>query len=51
MCARAFHVVCEEEVEESGGEASTTNDVDEVVMSQVHSCPVQHEGISPDVSS
>ena len=44
----AFEIVWEEEVEKCNGEACTADDVDEVVVGEVHGGPVEDGDVGPD---
>lgn len=46
---RTAQLVGEPEVEARGGEAGATDDVDEVVVREVHRRPVEHGGVRPRV--
>ena len=45
---RASEVVRNEEVETGSCETSATNDINEIVVCQVHCCPIKDSCVSPN---
>ena len=51
-CGRSvsFEVVGEEEIEKDGCETGAANNVDEIMVCEIHCGPIEDTGICPDVT-